>query len=62
MALKVITKHERVATPLGADHPDAANLDGADVLRLRALRTLRDVEVDFLVLFEAAVAVGLMAE
>ncbi len=30
-----------------------------DVLRLRALRTLRDVELDLLVLVEALVAVGL---
>src|SRR5215210_6005787 len=36
----------------------ARRSDGADVLRLRALLALRDVELDLLALVEGAVAVG----
>src|SRR3954452_24704280 len=38
---------------------DLRRSDGADVLRLRALRTLRDVELDLLVLVEGLVALRL---
>src|SRR6478752_1934557 len=33
--------------------------DRADVLRLQTLRTLRDIELDALILFQAAVTAGL---
>src|SRR3954451_13372152 len=38
---------------------DLRRSDGADVLRLRALRALRDVELDLLVLVQGLVALGL---